>query len=214
MQHVIIDAMKCMRAIKDRISRPVYQLEISSVNLYTRTVYQPGKSSVCDLRSPSAQLDDVATVGTLRLVFTSSTTKPAATTSRNIIPKKYQNDIVATNQNDVTSLHQLMPNFLRNNQQLVTLSNPDASVAKQNDVAWPTSSYLSTDTSRLVPDANTVFPLNQTTSLLISDWFFNPTAGHSAGTILTTQQLIALQLHRGTTMRHSFATVPLNRVDV
>ncbi|KZV19911.1 hypothetical protein F511_29502 [Dorcoceras hygrometricum] len=27
MQHVIINAMKCMRAIKDRIARPVYQLE-------------------------------------------------------------------------------------------------------------------------------------------------------------------------------------------
>ncbi|KZV55794.1 28 kDa ribonucleoprotein, chloroplastic [Dorcoceras hygrometricum] len=44
--------MICMRAIKDRIARPVYQLEIISVSLYTRTVYQPGKSSVRDLQSP------------------------------------------------------------------------------------------------------------------------------------------------------------------
>ncbi|KZV25854.1 hypothetical protein F511_29131 [Dorcoceras hygrometricum] len=49
---------------------------------------------------------------------------------------------------------------------------------------------------------------------IISDRFFNPTAGHSAGTILTTQQLIALQLHRETTTHHSFATIPLTRVDV
>ncbi|KZV41250.1 hypothetical protein F511_42035 [Dorcoceras hygrometricum] len=54
MQHAIIDAMKFMRAIKDRIARPVYQLTIISVSLYTRTVYQPGKSSIRDLQSPSA----------------------------------------------------------------------------------------------------------------------------------------------------------------
>ncbi|KZV19178.1 hypothetical protein F511_08824 [Dorcoceras hygrometricum] len=59
MQHGIIDAMKCMRAIKDRIARPVYQLEIISVSLYTRTVYQPGKSSVRDLQSPSAHHSSV-----------------------------------------------------------------------------------------------------------------------------------------------------------
>ncbi|KZV25172.1 hypothetical protein F511_41394 [Dorcoceras hygrometricum] len=59
MQHAIIDAMKCMRAIKDRIARPVYQLAIISISLYTRTVYQPGKSSVRDLRSPSAHHSSV-----------------------------------------------------------------------------------------------------------------------------------------------------------
>ncbi|KZV50502.1 malonyl-CoA:anthocyanidin 5-O-glucoside-6'-O-malonyltransferase [Dorcoceras hygrometricum] len=101
---------------------------------------------------------DVATVGTLRLVFTSSTTKPAATTSRNIIPKQYQNDIVATNQNDVTMLHQLIPNPMRNNRQLVTLDN---SKRRRNKV-----------------------PVNkERRRFIISDWFFNPTAGHSAGTI-------------------------------
>ncbi|KZV35582.1 hypothetical protein F511_32748 [Dorcoceras hygrometricum] len=31
MQHAIINAMKCMRAIKDRIARPVYQLENQSI---------------------------------------------------------------------------------------------------------------------------------------------------------------------------------------
>ncbi|KZV28698.1 hypothetical protein F511_18444 [Dorcoceras hygrometricum] len=59
MQHAIINAMKCMRAIKDRIARPVYQLAIISVSLYTRTVYQPGKSSVRDLRSPLAHHSSV-----------------------------------------------------------------------------------------------------------------------------------------------------------
>ncbi|KZV41869.1 hypothetical protein F511_16813 [Dorcoceras hygrometricum] len=59
MQHAIIDVMKCMRAIKDRIARPVYQLAIISISLYTRTVYQPGKSSVRDLRSPSAHHNSV-----------------------------------------------------------------------------------------------------------------------------------------------------------
>ncbi|KZV57250.1 hypothetical protein F511_36694 [Dorcoceras hygrometricum] len=39
MQHVIIDAMKCMRAIKDRIARPVYQLAIiSSASIPARCI--------------------------------------------------------------------------------------------------------------------------------------------------------------------------------
>ncbi|KZV13756.1 hypothetical protein F511_45083 [Dorcoceras hygrometricum] len=59
MQHAIINAIKCMRAIKDRIARPVYQLAIISVSLYTRTVYQPGKSLVRDLQSPSAHHSSV-----------------------------------------------------------------------------------------------------------------------------------------------------------
>ncbi|KZV52830.1 hypothetical protein F511_38012 [Dorcoceras hygrometricum] len=60
MQHAIIDAMKCMRAIKGRIARPVKQLAIhlsrASIPL---TVYQPGKSSVRDLQSPSAHHSSV-----------------------------------------------------------------------------------------------------------------------------------------------------------
>ncbi|KZV19192.1 hypothetical protein F511_38994 [Dorcoceras hygrometricum] len=60
MQHAIINAMKCLRAIKDRIARPVYQL----ANHFSRasipcTVYQPGKSSVRDLQSPSAHHSSV-----------------------------------------------------------------------------------------------------------------------------------------------------------
>ncbi|KZV57839.1 hypothetical protein F511_29084 [Dorcoceras hygrometricum] len=55
MQHAIINAVKCMRPIKDRIARPVYQLtnHLSRASI-PRTVYQPGKSSVRDLQSPSA----------------------------------------------------------------------------------------------------------------------------------------------------------------
>ncbi|KZV25797.1 hypothetical protein F511_31695 [Dorcoceras hygrometricum] len=44
---------------KDRIVRPVYQLAIISVSLYARTMYQPGKSSVRDLQSPSAHHSSV-----------------------------------------------------------------------------------------------------------------------------------------------------------
>ncbi|KZV49097.1 hypothetical protein F511_27802 [Dorcoceras hygrometricum] len=39
MQHAIINAMKCMRAIKNRIARPVYQLAIISSQPHTRSVY-------------------------------------------------------------------------------------------------------------------------------------------------------------------------------
>ncbi|KZV52767.1 hypothetical protein F511_41837 [Dorcoceras hygrometricum] len=70
MQHAIIDAMKCMRAIKDRIAIPVYQLAILSVSLYTRTVYQPGKSSVRDLQSPSAHHSSVRRTLTHKLTLT------------------------------------------------------------------------------------------------------------------------------------------------
>ncbi|KZV18395.1 hypothetical protein F511_25116 [Dorcoceras hygrometricum] len=77
MQHAIINAMKCMRAIKDRIARPVYQLAIISVSLYTRTVYQPGKSSVRDLQSPcnppgSSDPQSYTNRGTLGQDFTES----------------------------------------------------------------------------------------------------------------------------------------------
>ncbi|KZV34327.1 hypothetical protein F511_35504 [Dorcoceras hygrometricum] len=60
MQHAIIDAMQCMRAIKDRIARPVYQLEnhLRQASI-PHTVYQPGKSSVRDLQSPSAHHSSV-----------------------------------------------------------------------------------------------------------------------------------------------------------
>ncbi|KZV55821.1 hypothetical protein F511_20886 [Dorcoceras hygrometricum] len=66
-QHAIINAMKCMRDIKERIARPVYQLAIISISLYTRTVYQPGKSSVRDLHSPSAHHSSVISPGTANL---------------------------------------------------------------------------------------------------------------------------------------------------
>ncbi|KZV42394.1 hypothetical protein F511_25825 [Dorcoceras hygrometricum] len=175
MQHAIIDAMKCMRAIKDRIARPVYQLEIISIILYTRTVYQPGKSSVRDLRSPSAHHSLVvglfrhnSSVGQSQRGFQSghqsicqsgsrcmhispgtAKLKPSLTGHENsavsllliAFPQIHgsrpdvaflfarQNDAAPTNRNDVAALHQLIPHFLRNNQQLVMLNNPDASVA-------------------------------------------------------------------------------------
>ncbi|KZT76359.1 hypothetical protein F511_46615 [Dorcoceras hygrometricum] len=60
MQHAIIDAMKCMRAIKDRIARPVYQLAIISVKpLYHAQPISQWKSSVRDHRGPSAHHSSV-----------------------------------------------------------------------------------------------------------------------------------------------------------
>ncbi|KZV23567.1 hypothetical protein F511_05121 [Dorcoceras hygrometricum] len=55
MQHAIINAMKCMRAIKDRIARPVYQLEIISIEPpYHAQQVSRSKSSVRDLQDPTA----------------------------------------------------------------------------------------------------------------------------------------------------------------
>ncbi|KZV38368.1 hypothetical protein F511_19889 [Dorcoceras hygrometricum] len=60
MQHAIINAMKCMRAIKDRIARPVYKLEIiSSEPLYHAQQICRWKSSVRDYRGPSAHHSSV-----------------------------------------------------------------------------------------------------------------------------------------------------------
>ncbi|KZV36793.1 hypothetical protein F511_12289 [Dorcoceras hygrometricum] len=61
MQHAIINAMKCMRAIKDRIARPVYQLAIISIEpLYHAQQVSRWKSSVRDLQDPSAYHSSVA----------------------------------------------------------------------------------------------------------------------------------------------------------
>ncbi|KZV57759.1 scarecrow-like protein 34 [Dorcoceras hygrometricum] len=59
MQHAIIDAMKCMRAIKGRIARPVNQLanHLNRASI-PRTVYQPEKSSVRDLQSSATTADN------------------------------------------------------------------------------------------------------------------------------------------------------------
>ncbi|KZV23054.1 putative leucine-rich repeat receptor-like protein kinase [Dorcoceras hygrometricum] len=60
MQHAIINAMKCMRAIKDRIARPVYQLAIISIEpLYHAQQVSRWKSSVRDLQDPSAHHSSV-----------------------------------------------------------------------------------------------------------------------------------------------------------
>ncbi|KZV49959.1 hypothetical protein F511_04267 [Dorcoceras hygrometricum] len=60
MQHAIIDAMKCMMAIKDRIARPTYQLAIiSSEPLYHAQQIGRWKSSVRDNRGPSAHHSSV-----------------------------------------------------------------------------------------------------------------------------------------------------------
>ncbi|KZV18207.1 hypothetical protein F511_20156 [Dorcoceras hygrometricum] len=60
MQHAKINAMKCMRAIKDRIARPVYQLAIISIEtLYHAQQVSRWKSSVRDLQDSSAHHSSV-----------------------------------------------------------------------------------------------------------------------------------------------------------
>ncbi|KZV50940.1 hypothetical protein F511_13137 [Dorcoceras hygrometricum] len=60
MQHAIIDAMKCMRAIKDRIARPANQLanHLKRASI-PRTSNRPVESSVRDNRGPSAHHSSV-----------------------------------------------------------------------------------------------------------------------------------------------------------
>ncbi|KZV35327.1 hypothetical protein F511_40493 [Dorcoceras hygrometricum] len=130
MQHAIINDMKCMSAIKDRIARPVYQLEnhLSRASI-PRTVYQSGKSSVCDLQSPSALHSSV---------------KPAVALNKNqqqptdvAFAKEHQNDAASTNKNDAVALQHLTTDFFPNNQQLVALNN-------SNDVVKDTSPLMPT----------------------------------------------------------------------
>ncbi|KZV20895.1 translocase of chloroplast 90, chloroplastic-like [Dorcoceras hygrometricum] len=60
MQHAINNAMKCMRAIKDRIARPASQLAIISIEpLYHAQQVSWWKSSVCDLQGPSTHHSSV-----------------------------------------------------------------------------------------------------------------------------------------------------------
>ncbi|KZV49678.1 hypothetical protein F511_22634 [Dorcoceras hygrometricum] len=125
MQHAIINAMKCMRAIKDRIARPVYQLE----NHLNQPLYPHGVST---------------------------------------------GEIIGTS-------HQSASHNVACNQ----IINESVNQARDNDVA--SSSATGSSTQQLV------IQLAQ---------------------FLTTQQLIALQLRSETTTHHSFATVPLTRVDV
>ncbi|KZV28975.1 hypothetical protein F511_07535 [Dorcoceras hygrometricum] len=60
MKHAIINAMKCMRATNDRITRPVYQLKIITIEpLYHAQQVSRWKSSVRDLQDPSAHHSSV-----------------------------------------------------------------------------------------------------------------------------------------------------------
>ncbi|KZV57737.1 LRR receptor-like serine/threonine-protein kinase [Dorcoceras hygrometricum] len=60
MRHAISRCYECMRAIKDRIDRPVYQLEIISIEpLYHAQQVSQWKSSVHDLHDPSAHHSSV-----------------------------------------------------------------------------------------------------------------------------------------------------------
>ncbi|KZV40188.1 hypothetical protein F511_05665 [Dorcoceras hygrometricum] len=64
MQHAIINAMKCMRAIKDRIARPASQLAIISIEpLYHAQRVSRWKSSVRDLQDSSNARQDFLEAG-------------------------------------------------------------------------------------------------------------------------------------------------------
>ncbi|KZV29934.1 hypothetical protein F511_22825 [Dorcoceras hygrometricum] len=175
MKHAIINAMKCMRAIKDRIARPVYQLENQSVEpLYHPQCINRGNHrsvifrarQIITARWYSDTTSQSITTPMIALDFSGTTTQSAShnvalnqnskgtaqVTETNQLPpataitteehpnlnlrnnqslhfsSHTQNDAAPTNQNDVVALHQLVPNTLRNNQHLVTLNNPDASL--------------------------------------------------------------------------------------
>ncbi|KZV30756.1 hypothetical protein F511_03734 [Dorcoceras hygrometricum] len=151
MQHTIINAMKCMRAIKDRIARPVYQLENHlSQPLYPHgvstgeiigTTHQSASHNVAFnqvINQSVNQAQDVSYIETVDILQQ----KPAVALNKNqqqptdvAFVKEHQNDAASTNQNDAASLQQLMIDFFPNNQQLVTLNN-------SNDVVKDTSPLL------------------------------------------------------------------------
>ncbi|KZV16656.1 hypothetical protein F511_42944 [Dorcoceras hygrometricum] len=89
MQHAIIDAMKCMRAIKDRIARPVYQLEIVSIEpLYHARCINRGnhRSVIIGARQPitarwsSDTINQSVTTPMVALDFSGTTNQSAVTT--------------------------------------------------------------------------------------------------------------------------------------
>ncbi|KZV58403.1 hypothetical protein F511_30561 [Dorcoceras hygrometricum] len=80
-----------------------------------------------------------------------------------------QNDAAPTNQNDVVALHQLVPNTLRNNQQLVTLNNPDASLIP--DAISKTLRFNLSKRRRVAPTTSSLNPQLVTQTQHISQNF-------------------------------------------
>ncbi|KZV58685.1 dynein heavy chain 2 [Dorcoceras hygrometricum] len=82
MQHDIINAMKCVRAIKDRIARPASQLAIKSIKpLYHAQQVSRWKSSVRDLQGPSTHHSSVVDTrirSMIALYFSGTTTQSAS----------------------------------------------------------------------------------------------------------------------------------------
>ncbi|KZV23053.1 pectinesterase [Dorcoceras hygrometricum] len=102
MQHAIINAMKCMRAIKDRIARPVYQLAIISIEpLYH--AQQVRSTSYCSSNSV------VEKCYSRNLITVTSFCSQQNQSQQPVIvfSKEHQNDTVPTNSNDIAELHQL-----------------------------------------------------------------------------------------------------------
>ncbi|KZV51721.1 inactive leucine-rich repeat receptor-like protein kinase-like [Dorcoceras hygrometricum] len=211
MQHAIINAMKCMRAIKDRIARPVNQLVLQVyVGINNKGKAQNREELLHRSSKPTnEQPDEISQQSSneQQLCASSSILSTASIKKQTLhYTTEHQNDIVPTNQNDVVALHQLIPNPFRNNQQLVTLK------LTQND-----------DVSR--------FPLTKVKRRRLSSnsWSLKPTAGpsqlqrlisarttvvNSAGTIPLNATADSATTDSETTMHHTFATVPLTCVDI
>ncbi|KZV33492.1 putative serine/threonine-protein kinase NAK [Dorcoceras hygrometricum] len=95
-QHTIINAMKCMRAIKDRIARPVYQLAIiQSASIPTRCINQisPGTANL----KPSLTGHDNSAAKQLKHNFkTEENTYPKAYTDRGTLGQDFTESVERT----------------------------------------------------------------------------------------------------------------------
>ncbi|KZV56791.1 AT-rich interactive domain-containing protein 4-like [Dorcoceras hygrometricum] len=206
MQHDIIDAMKCMRAIKDQIARPVYQLAIISIKpLYHAQPISRWKSSVRDHRSPSAHHSSVVDTR----IRSNQNFSVAIPTVKNLTPVLLLNKVLASN-TKLTTIGISYPTAGTSGRTIgfhctkkstaswsyprslhsfkwVTIeraSHRDSSATKIAQIiggerrksAGIKSRSLATGTRRNTQNA--AFPLNQMTSLLISDWFFKPNTCH------------------------------------
>ncbi|KZV52325.1 hypothetical protein F511_38142 [Dorcoceras hygrometricum] len=140
MQHAIIDAMKCMRAIKDRISIPVYQLAIISVKpIYHAQPISRWKSSVCDHRSPSDHHSSVVDTR-IRIISANLTTSITSMFTLKLLNllNSYLNPL-----NYPTDSSKAWPKLSRTSNLLRELNNQLLSSSNQNfSVAIPTVKNL------------------------------------------------------------------------
>ncbi|KZV37612.1 pumilio24 [Dorcoceras hygrometricum] len=176
MQHAINQSYEMHEANKESVLKTSVSTGKSSHVEPPYHGVSTGKSSVRDLRGPSAHHNSV-----VLQVYAGINNKGKAQNREELLPRSSK---LTDEQPDQISQES------SNVQQLCASSSNRSTASNEQLVALKNSNNVERDTSPLLPTAeqkryaqNVAFQLIKTTSPLISDWFLKPTAGHSAGII-------------------------------